>query len=96
MARSCELLPLKYLIDSAASCHALSAAIGAPTELAQPKRKNPMTKKDFEIIAAIISTMSDRETTRLGKKYVIGKFAADLAASFPRFDVKRFTTACNQ
>ncbi len=51
-----------------------------------------MTKKDYQLIAAIlVKCQDDAETDILP---IINRFATELAKTNPRFDSKRFVHAC--
>jgi len=51
-----------------------------------------MTRKDFEIVAAIIADLDDDGI----REHVANHFARKLAATNPRFDVSRFLKACKR
>jgi hypothetical protein len=50
-----------------------------------------MTRKDFQLIADVISSLDLSDTDRL---VVAGRFAARLASTNTRFDAGRFLAAC--
>lgn len=58
-----------------------------------------MTKKDYELIAAVITSVRDPDRRmRLGHKHacdnIANEFARVLARTNPRFDRARFLKAC--
>jgi len=53
-----------------------------------------MTRKDFELIAAVLKASSTTPMTRCVIKELAVSFASELAKTNPRFNQQRFIKAC--
>ena len=59
------------------------------------KVKNPMTRKDFQLIANVLSSHNTSPANRMVVKELAVSFASELAKTNPRFNKQRFVEACN-
>ncbi len=58
-------------------------------------KENNMTRKDFQLIADVLSATRTSPANRMVVKELAVTFASELAKTNPRFNKQRFVEACN-